>query len=325
MDSKSKERILGWSAAILVAIIWGVAGVVAKPLSVVIDPMTLVFFRYVTAVIGLVFIFLMTYKNIKVNNELGKTLKIDKADYLKIALCGIIGQGLFSLFNFLSLDHIGATENGVFQGLTPFITVIFGMLFMNFKMNKIQWGAFTISLCCIYAMDHSGSNQITSGNTLLGYFYVTCSVLAIGCTAHLRASLADKYGSVVSMLMQYIAVAIFSLMLVLSMGLDLSQISRVISDPLLLGLLIFLGTGISGLSYVIQLYAFKKIGVEKACLSLNLIPLVGYVLAVVALGETMSIYKTTIVLALAAALYLFSATDNKSKPKVALKPAAVSI
>ncbi len=320
MNNINKDVLFGWCAAISVAMIWGVTGVVSKPLSMAIDPMTLVFFRYVTAVFGLLVIFTLTYKNTKINGELGKSLKIEKSDYFKIAMCGIIGQGLFSLFNFLSLGHIGATENGVIQGMNPFVTVFFGMIFMHFRMNKIQWGAFLISALCIFAMSVGPTNEVEGGTPLLGFFYVTCSVLSIACTAHLRASLSDKYGSVVSMLMQYIAVAIFGLIMVLSMGLDLSQITIILADPLLIFLLIFLGTGISGMSYVIQLYSFKKIGVEKSTLALNLMPLVGYIVAVMALGEELSFSKTVIVLAIVVALYIFNACESKSKSKVATKP-----
>ncbi|WP_233443276.1 hypothetical protein [Aggregatibacter actinomycetemcomitans] len=73
---------------------------------------------------------------------------------------------------------------------------------------------------------------------------------------------------------QYIAVAIAGLGMVFTLGLDLSQIKIIFSSPLLIALLIFLGMGISGGSYLIQLY---HIGVENSTMTLNLMPLLGYV------------------------------------------------
>ncbi|MFB1077739.1 DMT family transporter [Photobacterium damselae] len=315
MNINKKDTLLGWIAAISVAVIWGVTGVVSKPLSMAIDPLTLVFFRYVTAVIGLTIIFYFTSKNKSLSEDLGSDLKIEKKDYIKIALCGIIGQGAFSLFNFLSLSHIGATENGVIQGMQPFATVFFGMMFMNFKMNKIQWGAFIASALCIYAMSIGPTNDIENGTPLLGYIFVTCSMLSLAWTAHLRASLAAKYGSVVSMLYQYISVAILGLIVSLTMGLDLSQITIIFSDPTLLALLIFLGMGISGGSYLIQLYSFKRIGVEKATMALNLMPLVGYVVAILTLGEEMHLSKTIIVSLIVVALYVFTKYETRETEK----------
>ncbi|HIF9422684.1 TPA: DMT family transporter [Photobacterium damselae] len=315
MNINKKDTLLGWIAAISVAVIWGVTGVVSKPLSMAIDPLTLVFFRYVTAVIGLTIIFYFTSKNKSLSEDLGSDLKIEKKDYIKIALCGIIGQGAFSLFNFLSLSHIGATENGVIQGMQPFATVFFGMMFMNFKMNKIQWGAFIASALCIYAMSIGPTNDIANGTPLLGYIFVTCSMLSLAWTAHLRASLAAKYGSVVSMLYQYISVAILGLIVSLTMGLDLSQITIIFSDPTLLALLIFLGMGISGGSYLIQLYSFKRIGVEKATMALNLMPLVGYVVAILTLGEEMHLSKTIIVSLIVVALYVFTKYETRETEK----------
>ncbi|MGF1685112.1 DMT family transporter [Photobacterium japonica] len=311
MDMKNSNVLLGWVAAISVAVIWGVTGVVSKPLSMAVDPMTLVFFRYVTAVIGLSVIYFFTSKSASLSKDLGGSLKIEKKDILKIALCGIIGQGAFSLFNFLSLSHIGATENGVIQGMQPFATVFFGMMFMNFKMNKVQWGAFTASALCIYAMSVGPTTAVENGNSLLGYAYVTASMLSLAWTAHLRGSLAEKYGSVVSMLYQYISVAALGVIAVFAMDLDLSQINIILSSPLLIGLLIFLGTGISGGSYLIQLYSFKQIGVEKATMALNLMPLVGYVVAVMTLGEEMVLSKTIVVSLIVVALYIFTKFETK--------------
>ncbi|PSU44250.1 EamA family transporter [Photobacterium frigidiphilum] len=319
MNITKKETFLGWAAAIAVAIIWGVTGVVSKPLSMAVDPMTLVFFRYVTAVIGLTIVYSFTSRSESLSKDLGKSLKIEKKDYLRIALCGIVGQGVFSLFNFLSLSHIGATENGVIQGMQPFATVFFGMMFMNFRMNKVQWGAFIASAVCIYAMSVGPTNSIEGGTPLLGYVYVTCSMLALAWTAHLRASLADKYGSVVSMLYQYISVAALGIVMVFVLDLDLSQINIILSSPLLIGLLIFLGTGISGGSYLVQLYSFKRIGVEKATMALNLMPLVGYLVAVMTLGEEMVLGKTIVVSLIVVALYVFTKFETKETDKKALK------
>ena len=315
MTITKNNTLLGWIAAISVAVIWGVTGVVSKPLSMAVDPMTLVFFRYVTAVIGLSIIYGFTSRSESLSKDLGRSLKIDKSDFLRIAFCGIVGQGVFSLFNFLSLSHIGATENGVIQGMQPFATVFFGMMFMNFKMNKIQWGAFIASALCIYAMSVGPTNTIEGGTPILGYAYVTCSMLSLAWTAHLRASLADKYGSVVSMLYQYISVAVLGLIVVFAMDLDLSQINIILDSPLLLALLIFLGTGISGGSYLVQLYSFKRIGVEKATMCLNLMPLVGYTVAVLTLGEQLDLGKTVIVSLIVVALYVFTKYETKDDTK----------
>ncbi|WEJ90376.1 MAG: DMT family transporter [Klebsiella huaxiensis] len=313
--SGKKNVVTGWIAALAVAVIWGVTGVVSKPLSMAVDSMTLVFFRYVTAVIGLLIIFTLTHKNKSLNTELGSSLKIRKSDLVKIALCGIVGQGCFSLFNFLSLTHIGATENGVVQGMQPFATVFFGMLFMNFRMNIWQWGAFIASAICIYAMSVGPTNIVQGGQAWLGYLYVTISMLSLAWTAYLRESLSIKYGSVVSMLYQYIAVAVAGLGMVFALGLDLSQFKIILNSPLLIALLIFLGMGISGGSYLIQLYSFKHIGVENSTMTLNLMPLVSYVVAIFTLGEEMVLSKTIIVLLIVVALYVFTKyADSKKEP-----------
>ena len=103
------------------------------------------------------------------------------------------------------------------------------------------------------------------------------------------------------------------IIVVLTMGLDLSQIYIIFSSPLLIALLIFLGTGISGGSYLIQLYSFKRIGVEKATMALNLMPLVGYLVAVLTLGEQMAMGKTIVVSLIVVALYVFTKFETKQE------------
>jgi drug/metabolite transporter (DMT)-like permease len=117
------------------------------------------------------------------------------------------------------------------------------------------------------------------------------------------------------MLYQYISVAVMGIFVVFAMGLDLSQIYIIFSSPLLIALLIFLGTGISGGSYLIQLYSFKRIGVEKSTMALNLMPLVGYLVAVLTLGEQMAMGKTIIVSLIVVALYVFTKYETKEEPK----------
>ncbi|SKA69762.1 EamA-like transporter family protein [Enterovibrio nigricans DSM 22720] len=79
-----------------------------------------------------------------------------------------------------------------------------------------------------------------------------------------------------------------------------------------------MGTGISGGSYLIQLYSFKQIGVEKATMALNLMPLVGYVVAVLTLGEELVFSKTVIVSIIVVALYVFTKYESK-EPETTLE------
>ena len=312
MGKHKSDIFLGWIAAIAVAIIWGVTGVVSKPLTMAVDSMTLTFFRYTTAVGGLLVIFLFTSRIDSFKTELGTSLKIRKKDILFIAFTGIIGQGCFSFFNFMSLLHIGATENGVIQGLQPFATVAFGMMFMGFRMNKIQWSAFVLSMICVTIMSLGPTSDESNPDAWLGYVYVILSMLSLAWTSHLRNILSSRYGSVVSMMYQYIAVAVVGFALVPVLELDLSQIYIILDSPLLIFLLVFLGTGISGLSYVIQLYAFKRIGVEDGSMALNLMPLISYIVSVVTLGESVTMLKTVVVIIICIALYVFSKYENKS-------------
>jgi drug/metabolite transporter (DMT)-like permease len=136
-----RKIILGWVAAFSVVIIWGLTGVVSKPLATSgINPINLTFYRAIASVIGLGVIVYFTSKKPFLSKELGDSFKIRNLKGLFLLFfCGVVGQGLFTYFNFLSLEYIGATKNMVIQGMQPFATVLFGVLFVRFRMSFKQW------------------------------------------------------------------------------------------------------------------------------------------------------------------------------------------
>jgi hypothetical protein len=62
---------------------------------------------------------------------------------------------------------------------------------------------------------------------------------------------------------------------------------------------------ISGISYLVQLYSFKYIGVEKSTMTLNLVPLVGYVASLLVFGYPFSYTITAAIFLLVVLLYYF--------------------
>ncbi|ASG67801.1 multidrug transporter [Francisella halioticida] len=308
-----KHKVVwGWVAALTVVIIWGLTGVVSKPLSQGIDPINLTLYRSITSIIGLGVIVWLASKKESLSKELGSSLKIDSFKSLFLLFfCGVVGQGLFTYFNFLSLKHIGATENMVVQGMQPFATVLFGVIFFHFRMKFRQWITLFISLLLVIWITIS-TNAGTSeqqDNYILGYLFVILSMCSLAFTAHLRNHLAKKFGSGISMFYQYIGEAFMFMIIIIVLKHSLSDFKIILFNPLLLFLLIFLGVGISGISYLIQLYSFKYITVEKSTMTLNLMPLVGYISAIILFGEIATYSITIGIILLVIMLYIFN-KDN---------------
>ena len=94
--------------------------------------------------------------------------------------------------------------------------------------------------------------------------------------------------------------------IIIVMGYDIvNDFYFIINNVKFLFLLLFLGIIISGMSYLIQLYSFKYIGVEKSTMTLNLVPLVGYIASLLVFGYPFSYTITVAIFLLVLLLYHF--------------------
>ncbi|MGL4347596.1 MAG: DMT family transporter [Chitinophagaceae bacterium] len=65
--------------------------------------------------------------------------KVTKRDLLYLLMSGTMGALLPAYFSALGEVHLSQTEASVFNSLTPVFTIIFGVLFFNFKTKIYQW------------------------------------------------------------------------------------------------------------------------------------------------------------------------------------------
>ena len=115
------------------------------------------------------------------------------------------------------------------------------------------------------------------------------------------------------MFYQYLAIVIAGSIIFSIIGVNDLHINNIFSSFKLTTLILFLGLITSGISYLIQLYSFKRIGVENSSMILNIMPIVSYIFAIILLGEHFNTTKTIIVLTIVIALYLFTKFESKQK------------
>ncbi len=241
----------------------------------------------------------------------------NRHDIFWAASCGIIGQGAFSFLSFLSLDYITASENGVIQGLIPIIILCVGFLRHGERFTVLQIvaavGAF--AGVAILVMDPS----VEGSGFNIGHLICFASAASFSTMAYARAKLAEKYGSVATMYHQFVFAAIGFGIYLLFVGADFSSALGIFSSPLRIICITILGVGISGISYLIYIYAMERVGVDGTGMALNLMPLSSFVLAVFALGEAVTPMRLIAIAVVIGSMMMFMKFAHKKEPEVEAK------
>ncbi|MCD9527722.1 EamA family transporter [Photobacterium carnosum] len=278
---------MGWTAAIFIGLLWGIPWIVGTPILEVMDAQVLVWVRYTIAFMTLALI-------LKIGTATGKLTKKkdfklnweNRHDIIWSAACGIIGQGAFSFFSFLSLDYITASENGVIQGLIPILILTVGFFRHNARFSPLQMVAALGAFVGVAILVMDPKSETDGFN--IGHLICFASAASFATMAYARAELAEKYGSVATMFHQFVFASVgFGLYLLVSNA-DLSSALGIFSSPLRILCITILGVGISGISYLIYIYAMERVGVDGTGMALNLMPLSSFLLAVFALGESVT-------------------------------------
>ncbi|MCP3967560.1 MAG: DMT family transporter [Lentisphaerae bacterium] len=279
-----KKSVTGWSAAILIGLLWGIPWVVGTPILKVVDAQMLVWVQYTIAFITLGIIYNVGLATGRLKKKADfKLTWSNRSDIFWTASCGIIGQAAFSYLSYFSLKYISASENGVIQGLIPILILTVGFLCYNARFTVLQIlaaiGAF-MGVAILITDNKAGSGGLNIG-TLLCF----ASAASFASLAYARAKLAEKYGSVATMFHQFIFASIGLGLILLFSGADFTTITNIFTSPLRIICICILAIGISGLSYLLYIYAMETVGVDGTGMALNLMPLSSFILAVIALGE----------------------------------------
>ncbi|MTI18001.1 DMT family transporter [Rhodobacteraceae bacterium RKSG542] len=306
----------GWIAAIFVGLLWGIPWIVGTPLLEKMDPQVLVWLRYTVAFTTLGIIFNVGLAT----GQMQKTAKFElswanRNDIFWAAACGIVGQAAFSYLSFLSLDYITASENGVIQGLIPILILSVGALRHGerFTMIQIMAALFAFLGVAIIVFD---PHSETSGFNI-GHLICFLSAASFASTAYARKKLADKYGAVPTMFHQFVFASLGFGAFLLFSGADFAPALQAFTSPIRLGAIFILGVFISGISYLIYIYAMNRVGVDGTGMALNLMPLSSFILAIFLLGEAVTVWRVVAIAVVIGAMTVFVKYADKGEEKPA--------
>lgn len=295
MSSQILSKPLPYIALILAHLIWGANFVVAKITLQEFPPMTLALLRFSFASLFLAPFFLSETKKVK----------ISKIDYPKLVAIGVLLITLNITFFFEGIKRTTAINASVLTLIIPMLSVLLSWWFLKEKVFLVNLLGITIGLLgaiVIIGLPEilvgESSPQVMLGNVLV---LLAATVWVVG--AIVSRQMLKKYSSLT---VTAIAFMVGTITFIIPAAAEYIKNPSFIEQITMLGLLgLTYMTLLSSISaYFLFEWGLAKLGVIKADLLQYIEPFVAAFLAVVILGEQITIPLIAGAILITAGVYL---------------------
>lgn len=290
------SRFITYVLAVFAMAIWGFSFIWEKILLESFYPLSVIFFRLgISAIILSVIVFFRKKKEV-----------VDKSDYKYFFLMAFAEPFCYSIGEVFGLNYISASLASILISLIPVITPIF--MFIIYKERLTQMNIFGIILSftgvSLIVMDRAKLTGTILGIALMSFAIISAIIYGI-----ILKHLSNKYSGLLIVKTQNLIASILFLPLFFIFDFRKIQISDfTVSNISIIFLLAFL---CSSIGYVIFSQTVRKIGLTKANLLTNLIPVFTTIFAVMFISESMSLMKSIGIFVVFLGLYLSQKNEGK--------------
>ncbi|MEG0391723.1 MAG: DMT family transporter, partial [Anaerovoracaceae bacterium] len=255
---------------ILLVCIWGFEYIAAKYALGVLQPMTLVCFKYTIGFFIVLFI--------KLRTDPHSWLK--KRDLPMVIICSITGEILYFFSEYTAMDYMPVSLVTIMLAFVPILSVIIERIVFKKKTSpKIVVG---IVICIIGITFVIGADlDVLLSGRLIGYVFCFIAVLSWNLFNFFTASLGEKYSGVTLTFNQLIC----TILLTLPYALTHLPSPEVLTLPVIGGV-IFLGIFSAGTGFFIYVWAIRILGPTTNSVYSNFMPVSTTIFGFLFLGET---------------------------------------
>lgn len=253
MDSQKRIMCLLMTALV---ICWGMEYILAKQALEVIEPLTLILFKYILG--------FMLVLAIKLKNE-GKSL-MRKEDIPMFALCALFGEVGYFYLEYTSMSYLPISLLTVVLALVPALSVVIDKIVFKRKITKkiiagIMLGIIGIAL--VIGVDY----KILFEGRLIGYLLAFGAVVSWNVYNFFTASLHGKYETATLTMNQMICSILLCWPFALANLPDWQTIT-----PVVIGGVLWLGIISTGIGFLIMVRALHVLGPTVTAIFSNLMP-----------------------------------------------------
>lgn len=260
-------------------IFWGMSYVWSTIVFKYYHPITTIFFRLIISSILLISFILIT----------GKAEKIRKEDRLLFLLSSLFNPFLYFLGENFGLKYSTPTISSVIIATIPVFITIVGYFFLKEKLSLLNITGITVSFLGIGIMLVNPDFSLNSPVT--GVLFLSGAVLAAVIYTIFLKRLAYKYSALTIITYQNMIGVVYFLPLFILV--DYSHFITVRPNFELISSLIQLSVFASSLAYIFYTMTVKELGVSRASVFTNLIPVVTAIFSAIFISENFTATKIT--------------------------------
>jgi drug/metabolite transporter (DMT)-like permease len=278
-DTRTPAKVSPHLLLSLTALFWAGHWIVARGVHLEVTPVSLAFWRWMTAIAVLVPL---------AGRRLGRDWPVVRAHWKAIALFGLTGNAVYNMVGYYGIRETTATNALLIQSVTPALIPLFAFALFGERIGARAALGVAVSFCGVLAIVSRLDPQLLTslqinhgdlyllGNVAMWALYTVCLRFKPPELSQLSFLLACSLASMVVMLPLYC--------------LDLAAGGRIVPGwgPVL-GIL-YLGLLPSVACYVMWGKGVQAIGAGAAGAYLYLIPPFGILMAVAFLGERLHLY-----------------------------------
>jgi len=260
---------------LLVALIWALNFTVVKATLTQIDPMSFNAFRFMMAIVFMLFVIL----------KRGEKIVVHKGDWPKIIMLGLLGNLVYQFLFIYGINFTFAANAAVMLGTIPVWIAVVGHFFFGERLTRIKLLGILFAFGGVALIMEGSEKGITlASETIVGDLIILLSASVFGIYTLFSKKMLSRYTPIqfTTLMMLTGGTALIVAGLPWVVTLDYSGITLAGW-----GGVFFSGFLSIGLSYVIWNYGVRQVGPVRTATFQNLVPVLGLIFGVVLLNETL--------------------------------------
>jgi len=261
-------------------IVWGSTLAITKTIVDHIPPMTLAFYRCAIGAVTLLAIFIA-----RNGSSSGKYLS--GIPWGTVILLGFTGVTVFYIFFNISVKMTSASVGALLQGFIPICIAILAAIFLKEKLSIKQIIGIIASVTGVILIGFLSHNENDATNSMLGNLLMIIAVIGWGIYTIISKKVADRDPLLITSLSTFTgSILLLPAAIYENLGTGWPQVSA--TDWLII---IFLGAMASGICYLLYNRSLQLLNAAQVGNFMNLDPLVGFIIALIFLHESVSMLQ----------------------------------
>ncbi len=270
-----KEKSTAFLLMCVLVCVWGLDYVFAKAALEVLEPLNLLFLKYVTGAVLVL--------AIKLKQDRKSVIRVKDIPFFVI--CSLSGEILYNFCEYTAMDYIPVSLITIILSFVPAVSIIAERIV--FKKRFTAKMVFGIAICIIGVAIVIGADfrELLQGR-LIGYMLAFGAVIAWNVYNFMTASLSENYSSPSMTLNQLICT-----MLIIGPYAVRTMPPAETFTPSVIGGIIYLGLVSAGLGFMIMVRGLKVLGPTISAMFSNFLPVTATFFGWMFLDESIGIMQ----------------------------------